>query len=65
VALLLRIRVLAVLAANASYIAVPVAIKLASPKANPALYLPLALAITFPFHFTIGIPLYYYLASNL
>lgn len=55
---------LAVLAASASYIAVPAAMKLAAPKANPGLYVPMALAITFPFNITIGIPLYYYLASN-
>jgi len=48
----------AVLAASASYIAVPAAMKLAAPKANPSLYLPMALAITFPFNITIGIPLY-------
>ena len=55
---------LAVLAASASYIAVPAAMKLAAPKANPGLYIPMALAITFPFNITFGIPLYYYLVSN-
>lgn len=47
-----------ILAASASYIAVPAAMKLAAPKANPGLYLPLALGITFPFNITLGIPLY-------
>lgn len=50
---------LSVLAASASYIAVPAAIKLTVPKANPGLYIPMALAITFPFNITLGIPLYY------
>lgn len=48
----------AVLAASASYIAVPAAMKLAAPKSNPGLYIPMALAITFPLNITIGMPLY-------
>ena len=48
----------AVLAASASYIAVPAAMKLAAPKANPGLYLPMALGVTFPFNITVGMPLY-------
>ena len=48
----------AVLAASASYIAVPAAMKLAVPKSNPGLYIPMALAVTFPFNITIGMPLY-------
>lgn len=51
----------AILAASASYIAVPAAMKLAAPKANEGLYLPMALAITFPFNITFGMPLYMYL----
>lgn len=47
-----------VLAASASYIAVPAAMRVALPQANPALYLTLSLGITFPFNLTIGIPLY-------
>lgn len=47
-----------ILAASASYIAVPAAMKLAAPKANPSLYLPMALAITFPLNITFGMPLY-------
>lgn len=49
---------LSILAASASYIAVPAAMQLAAPKANPSLYLPMALAITFPFNITLGMPIY-------
>jgi hypothetical protein len=55
--------IFAILAASASYIAVPATMKIAVPKANPGLYLPMALAVTFPVNLTIGIPLYYYLAN--
>jgi uncharacterized protein len=48
----------AVLAASASYIAVPAAMKLAAPKSDPGLYLPMALGVTFPFNITIGMPIY-------
>jgi hypothetical protein len=48
-----------VLAASASYIAVPAAIRLALPEANPGLYIPLALTVTFPFNIALGIPLYH------
>lgn len=48
----------AVLAASASYIAVPPAIRLAVPEANPSFYLTLSLGITFPFNVALGIPLY-------
>ena len=51
----------AILAASASYIAVPAAMKLAAPKANPGLYIPMALAITFPFNITLGMPLYLFI----
>lgn len=50
--------ILSILAASASYIAVPAAMRIAVPKANPSLYLPMALAITFPVNVTIGMPLY-------
>jgi uncharacterized protein len=49
----------AVLAASASYIAVPAAMKITVPKANPGLYLPMALAVTFPINITIGMPIYF------
>jgi len=48
-----------VLAASASYIAAPVAMRLSLPEANPTLSLTAALVITFPFNITLGIPLYY------
>ncbi len=48
----------AILAASASYIAVPAAMRLAAPKASPGLYIPMALAVTFPFNITLGMPLY-------
>jgi len=47
-----------VLAASASYIADPAAMRVALPQANPAIYLTLSLGITFPFNLTLGIPLY-------
>jgi hypothetical protein len=50
--------IFAILAASASYIAVPAAMKIAVPKANPGLYLPMALAVTFPFNITFGMPIY-------
>ncbi|MCI4668982.1 MAG: sodium-dependent bicarbonate transport family permease [Bacteroidia bacterium] len=49
----------AILGAGASYIAVPAAMKNALPEANPSLYLPMALGITFPINVMIGIPFYY------
>ena len=49
----------AILGASASYIAVPAAMKQAIPEANPGLYLPMALGITFPINVMIGIPFYY------
>ena len=54
----------AILAASASYIAVPAAMRLAAPQANPSLYLPMALAVTFPFNITLGMPLYLYIVQN-
>jgi uncharacterized protein len=49
---------LAVLAASASYIAVPAAMKLAAPTADPGLFVPMAVGVTFPFNITIGMPLF-------
>ena len=46
------------LCASASYIAVPAAMRLALPEANPGLYVTMALAITFPFNIVLGLPLY-------
>lgn len=50
--------IFAILASSASYIAVPAAMKIAVPKANPGLFLPMALAVTFPFNITFGMPIY-------
>lgn len=57
--------VLGTLAASASYIAAPAAVRVALPAANPALYLTSALAITFPFNVVFGIPVYYAFARWL
>lgn len=51
------------LAASASYIAVPAAMRLALPQAQPSIYLTLSLGVTFPFNLTLGIPLYILLAQ--
>jgi uncharacterized protein len=56
--------IFAVLAASASYIAVPAAMKIAVPKANPGLYLPMALAVTFPINITVGMPLYFAIVQH-
>ena len=56
---------LTTLAASASYIAVPAAMRLALPEAQPAIYLTLSLGVTFPFNLTIGIPLYVALAQMI
>jgi hypothetical protein len=56
---------LATLAASASYIAVPAALRLALPQANPSLSLTASLGITFPFNILLGIPLYLALAEQL
>lgn len=50
--------VLMTLAASASYIAVPAAMRLALPEARPSIYLTLSLGVTFPMNLTIGIPIY-------
>ena len=54
-----------VLIASASYIAVTAAMRLALPQAKVAIYLPMSLAITFPFNIIVGIPLYFSLAEIL
>ncbi len=54
---------LMILAASASYIAVPAAIRVALPEANPGLSLTASLGITFPFNVIFGIPLYYKMAQ--
>jgi uncharacterized protein len=57
--------ILITLAASASYIAVPAAMRLALPAANPGLALALSLGVTFPFNLTLGIPLYIGLAQRI
>ncbi|MEB3306909.1 MAG: sodium-dependent bicarbonate transport family permease [Cyanobacteriota bacterium] len=54
-----------VLCASASYIAVPAAMRMSIPQANPSLYLSSALGLTFPFNVVIGIPLYMALVQRL
>jgi hypothetical protein len=54
---------LMVLAASASYIAVPAAMKIALPQAEAGVYLTLSLGVTFPFNITLGLPLYLWLAG--
>lgn len=55
--------VLAAMVASGSYIAAPAAVRIALPKANPSYYLTASLGITFPFNITIGIPIYYLIAT--
>jgi len=59
------VAILATLAASASYIAAPTAMRIAVPEANAALSITAALGITFPFNIVIGIPLYIALAQKL
>jgi uncharacterized protein len=59
------VAILATLAASASYIAAPTAMRIAVPQANAALSITIALGITFPFNIVIGIPLYIQLAAML
>ncbi|MEY3425962.1 MAG: hypothetical protein RL265_890 [Bacteroidota bacterium] len=54
----------AILAASASYIAVPAAMKISVPKANPGVFIPMALAVTFPVNITIGMPIYLLIIQN-
>ena len=59
------VALLATLAASASYIAAPTAMRIAVPEANAALSITAALGITFPFNIVLGIPLYIQLAQRL
>jgi len=54
-----------VLSASASYIAVPAAMRVALPEANPSIYLTLSLGVTFPFNLTLGIPIYFAIARTV
>jgi hypothetical protein len=55
--------IFAILAASASYIAVPAAMRFAAPKADPGLYIPMALGFTFPLNISIGMPIYFYIIN--
>jgi len=57
--------VLATMAASASYIAAPPAVRMTLPEANPTYYLTAALAITFPFNLIFGIPIYYAISKAI
>jgi len=57
--------IFSILASSASYIAVPAAMRLAAPKADPGLYIPMALGVTFPFNITVGMPLYFAIINYL
>lgn len=56
---------LVILCASASYIAVPAALRIALPEANPGLYVTLSLAVTFPLNIVLGLPLYHWAAEKL
>ena len=56
------VAVLATMAASASYIAAPAAMRLAVPEANPTYYFTASLGVTFPFNLTLGIPIYHWMA---
>lgn len=53
------------LSASASYIAVPAAMRVALPEANPSIYLTMSLGVTFPFNLTLGIPIYLAVARTV
>jgi uncharacterized protein len=57
------VAVLATLAASASYIAAPAAVRIALPEADPALSISASLGITFPFNLTVGIPIFVWFAT--
>jgi hypothetical protein len=54
-----------VLCASASYIAVPAAMRMTVPEANPSLYISTSLGVTFPFNIVVGIPIYMALVNKL
>ncbi|MBZ1326868.1 sodium-dependent bicarbonate transport family permease [Aquirufa nivalisilvae] len=56
--------IFAILAASASYIAVPAAMRMVAPKADPGIYIPMALGVTFPFNITIGMPIFFQLIQG-
>ena len=56
--------IFAILAASASSIAVPAAMRLVAPKAGAGLYIPMAIGVTFPFNITLGMPVYFFIVNN-
>ena len=54
-----------VLCASASYIAVPAAMRMTVPEANPSFYISTALGVTFPFNIIVGIPLFFGIAQAI
>ena len=56
---------LVVLAASASYIAVPAVLRHAMPEASPSLYFGMSLGLTFPFNILLGIPIYVAVAHRV
>jgi len=60
-----NVALLMVLAASASYIAVPAVLRVAVPEANPSLYFGMSLGLTFPFNLILGIPMYAYVAQRM
>lgn len=56
--------IFAILASSASYIAVPAAMKLAAPSADPGLYVPMALGVTFPMNIIFGMPIYFFVIQS-
>ena len=59
------VAIMATLAASASYIAAPAAVRIALPEASPGLYVTASLGITFPFNLIVGIPFFIRLAESL
>lgn len=59
------VAIMATLAASASYIAAPAAVRIALPEASPGMYVTASLGITFPFNLTVGIPIYIEIANAL
>lgn len=57
--------IFAALAAGASYVTVPAAMRASMPEANPSLYLGTAIGIVFPWNVLVGLPLYFQLAQNI
>ncbi len=56
--------IFAIMAASASYIAVPAAMRIAAPSADPGIYIPMALGVTFPFNITVGMPLFFWIIQH-